>query len=456
LKMDGILIVDDEELILETMADALEMDGLGPIFTESDPRLVEQRIEEFSPGVMLLDLTMPGRSGLDVLESIRSTRPDIQVIVVTGNADVESAVTCLRAGASDYLIKAVERNRLVTAVKRALEIRDLERENHALRRYVLPESVSLESPFPYIISRDPGMLDILAYVRDIAVSTRPIMITGETGTGKELMARAAHESSGRTGSLVAVNVSGYDDSMFSDTLFGHVKGAFTGADVSRKGLIEEAAGGTLFLDEIGDLSEASQVKLLRLLDSGEFRPVGGDTVKRSRAVIVAATNKALEKPECGFRRDLFYRLSSHVVRLPSLSDRRNDIPSLVTRFIGEAAEEFEKPTITIDDAAMHLLSSRRYPGNIRELRSLVFDAVGRCKEKRLGLENFPSEGSVSTAIPGDVIWSDFLPTLRGVGEMLVNEAMQRSGRNQTAAAKLLGITQPALNKRLKKTALEDQ
>ncbi|MDT8299466.1 MAG: sigma 54-interacting transcriptional regulator, partial [Spirochaetaceae bacterium] len=303
--MDGILIVDDERLILETMADILEADGLGPILTEQDPFLVERHLEEFSPGVIILDLTMPGRTGLDVLESVRSARPDIQIIVVTGNADIESAVTCLRAGASDYLLKAVDRNRLVTAVRRALEIRDLERENQALRRRILPEQSESKSPFPYIVTRNTKMLNILAYIKDIAPSSRPILLLGKTGTGKELMARAVHESSRREGPLVAVNVSGYDDSMFSDALFGHVRGAFTGAEGTRGGLIEEASGGTLFLDEIGDLSTASQIKLLRLLDSGEYRQVGSDTLKRSNTVIIAATNKNLEDPDLGFRRDLF-------------------------------------------------------------------------------------------------------------------------------------------------------
>ena len=448
--MSGILLIDDETLILETMADTLEMEGFGPIFTETDPLRAEERIREAEPDLILLDLTMPKRNGLDVLTSVRSFRPDIQFIVITGNADIESAINCLKSGASDYLVKAVERNRLITAVRRALEVRELRKENTALRKQVGPDKIRSDSPFPFLITANPRMLNILEYVSDIATSPLPILIMGETGTGKELIARAVHEASGRPGPLVTVNVSGYDDSMLSDTLFGHQKGAYTGADTARRGLIEEAAGGTLFLDEIGELRGVTQVKLLRLLDSGEYRPVGGDTPRRSRTVVVAATNRDLENQRTDFREDLYYRLSSHVIKLPPLSDRREDIPALVHHFAASAARELRKPLPHISEEIMERLQSRNFPGNVRELRSLVFDTVARCKSECLDLEEPGGFGDCEASTSENVTWPEVLPSLRQAADLLVGEAMRRSGENQSAAARLLGISQPALNKRLKK------
>lgn len=449
--MPGILILDDEPMALDFMSTLLIHEGYERVYTERESLKLETWLDDPDIGVLLLDLYMPGRDGLDVLDIVRKSRPDIQVLIITGMNDVESAVKCLRAGASDYLVKAEDPNRLITAVRRAVEVRDLERENREFGHRIHEMKVETESPFDYIVTRDARMLELISYLKVVAASSRPMLITGETGTGKELMARAAHEASGRKGSFVPVNVSGYDDSMISDALFGHLPGAFTGAAGSRAGLIEEAALGTLFLDEIGDLSPATQIKLLRLLDSGEYRSVGDDQVKKSRAVIVAATNRALTGSDSEFRQDLYYRLSSHIIHLPQLADRCDDIPILTARFIRDAATEFGMSIPGISDDALQYLRSLSFQGNVRELRSLVFDAVIRSDGVRIHLQDFLKDPHPSSAEGAAIIWPNNLPTLKETGEALVNEALTRTNGNQSAAARLLGISQPALNKRLKKT-----
>lgn len=277
--------------------------------------------------------------------------------------------------------------------------------------------------------------------------------------GKELVARAVHSLSGNCGALVAVNVAGLDDTVFADTLFGHVRGAYTGAEQARRGMIEEASDGTLFLDEIGDLSIASQVKLLRLLQEGEYFPLGSDKPKRLKARVIVATHQDLRsKEEAGqFRRDLYYRLRTHQVMLPPLRERAGDLPLLIDYFLAEAAASLGKKKPTPPKELAQLLATYNFPGNVRELRAMVYDAVSVHRDRILSLDTFKKaigEHRGKEAAPPVLDRNLFagverLPTFSEAADLLVVEAMSRAGGNQTIASRLLCISQPALSKRLK-------
>jgi DNA-binding NtrC family response regulator len=461
------MIVDDEEPILLAIDTTLRMAGLSNVITCEDSRRVlgllsEQRIE-----LMLLDLNMPHMHGERLLDVVNRDYPDIPVIIVTGAVDVETAVRCIKAGAFDYVVKPVEEERLLTAVNRAISFQELKRENLALKRHILADTLERPEAFREIVTNNQKMFMIFQYVESISRTSQPVLIRGETGVGKELIARTLHHLSGLPGKFVAVNAAGLDDNVFSDTLFGHVKGAYTGADRTRNGLIEQAASGTLFLDEIGDLNHASQVKLLRLLQEGEYFPLGRDKPRNSDARIVAATNRNLSRLlETGeFRKDLNYRLRTHRIYIPPLRDRLDDIPLLVAHFLKEAARTLGKKKPTPSPELFTLLKTYSFPGNIRELQSMIIDAVSRHKSGVLSLQAFHShirrsqpENSwrttqateASKKSPSIVFAGPELPTIKQATDLLVQEAMKRANGNQSIAAGLLGISQQALSKRLKK------
>jgi DNA-binding NtrC family response regulator len=288
-----ILVVDDEPNIREGISGALAAAGLTNVVTCGDSRQVLPLLSAMSCSLVLLDLTMPFVSGSEILQSIRGEYPGIPVIIITGINEVETAVECMRKGAFDYLVKAVNSTTLVASVKRALELVSLTDENLSLKNKILSPSIANLRAFEGIVTRSPAMEGIFRYAEIVAPTGRTILIAGETGTGKELLAEAIHFLSGREGPLVKVNVAGLDDTMFTDALFGHRKGAYSGADESRKGLVESASRGTLFLDEIGDLQTQTQVKLLRLIDNGEYYPLGSDVLKKANCRIIAATNRPL-------------------------------------------------------------------------------------------------------------------------------------------------------------------
>ncbi|MGA8181988.1 MAG: sigma-54 dependent transcriptional regulator, partial [Desulfobacterales bacterium] len=318
-----IILVDDEEQALDSFEIALRSANMNHFVRCQDSRDVIPTLSSGEAEVMLLDLRMPHLSGEELLLKINSDFPEIPVIVITGANDVETAVKCMKHGAFDYMVKPVEKSRLVAGVKRAVELRELQRENRLLKAHVLSDKLERPEAFSEIVTHSAGMRSIFQYIEAISNSPRPVLVTGETGVGKELVAKAVHVLSDREGAFVAVNVAGLDDHVFGDTLFGHKKGAFTGADQARSGLIEQASEGTLFLDEIGDLSAPSQVKLLRLLQDGDFFPIGSDVAKKSSARIIVATNQDLDglKSSGIFRKDLYYRLCDHHIHVPPFRER---------------------------------------------------------------------------------------------------------------------------------------
>lgn len=458
-----VFLVDDEIQALDSFEIALRSANMNHFIRCQDSRDVMPTLSGREVEVMLLDLRMPHVSGEELLLKVNSDFPEIPVIIITGANDVETAVKCMKHGAFDYMVKPVEKSRLVSGVRRALELRELQKENRLLKAHVLSDKLEHPDVFSEIVTNSAGMRSIFQYVEAISKSPRPVLITGETGVGKELVAKAVHVLSHREGDFVPVNVAGLDDNVFSDTLFGHKKGAFTGADQARSGLIEQASGGTLFLDEIGDLSTPSQVKLLRLLQDGDFFPLGSDVAKGSNARIIVATNQDLDglKSSGRFRKDLYYRLCYHNIHVPALRERLEDLTILVEHFLEKASKTLDKKKPTPPDELTILLSTYHFPGNIRELESMVFNAVSSHKSGKLSMESFkshiyqkhPSFETESKQLLKEekvlLSFSEQIPTLKQAEQLLIDEAMKRAGGNQSIAALSLGITRQALNRRLR-------
>ncbi len=459
-----IVLVDDEADILMTSRVLLRTHGFGPVKTFQRGRELLPFLEKSGVGVVVLDVLMPELPGHKLLPEIKNRFPDIPVIMMTAVDNVETAVQCMHDGAFDYLVKPVEETRFLSCIERALERRAMEREIRALKGSLLAEGLQNPEAFSHILTRNGEMRAIFKYIEAVAHSKDPILVTGETGVGKELLVQAIHKASGRQGELVAVNVAGIDDNMFSDTLFGHRKGAFSGADQNRKGMVAQAEGGTLFLDEIGDLEHASQVKLLRLLQERKYHPLGSDLSQTTDARVVCATHRDLEeRMNAGtFRPDLFYRLSSHQVRLPALRERKEDIPLLVRYFLEEAAASLDKKVPTPPPELFQWLKSYAFPGNIRELHALVTDAVARHTAGVLSTDSFKKvirhrsntgEESVSPAVddtdanPFQTL-PDPLPTVEKTTRLLIQEALRRVDGNQRAAAALIGISRHTLMRRI--------
>lgn len=460
-----ILLVDDEEQFLLSAEYILNSVGIDNLKTENDSRKVMDAISSERFSVVVLDLYMPHVSGLELLPRITSENPGLPVIILTAVNDLETAVECMKNGAYDYIVKPVHKERLIGDIGKAIEYSEMKAEISLLRGYLLDGGLKQPGIFAPIITCNKSMHRIFQYIEATAGTSLPILITGETGTGKELAARAVHDSGGKKGKFVTLNVAGVDDTLFSDTLFGHVRGAFTGAEKDRKGLIEEAAGGTLFLDEIGDLCPESQVKLLRLLQERSYYPLGSDKLRSTDARIIAATNKNIkELADSGsFRKDLFYRLQAHHINIPPLRDRKEDIPLLVEYLIEKASAELGKIKPSYPGELISLLNNHSFHGNIRELEAMVYDAVSRHKSGVLSTASFrdkiiPDSENTETRDRGDLSVSDDcdgvsfgenLPTLKEADNCLIDEAMKRADGNQTLAARLLGISRNTLASRLK-------
>ncbi len=460
----GILLVDDEVPFLRSLSITLERSGgINNVYRCQDSRQVMKLIAEQDIGLVLLDLTMPHLLGETLLERIAEEHPEVAVIIISGMNQVETAVNCIKLGAIDYVVKTEEEDRLIGGIKRTIQVLELRLENQELRRRFLNDTLERPEAFADIVTGDKGMRSVFQYLESVAGSYQPVLITGESGVGKELIAHAIHTLSHRQGPLLAVNVAGLDDNVFADTLFGHRRGAFTGAHEVRSGMIEQAAEGTLFLDEIGDLSIASQIKLLRLLQEGEYYPLGSDKPKQLRARVVVATHRDLQAKQSSgkFRKDLFYRLRTHHVHIPPLRERKTDIPILLDHFLTEAAAAQGKHQPTVPRELPVLLANYAFPGNIREIKAMVYDAMSVHKSRMLSMERFkyamdlradhrPALSTVDYHEHETFVSSGPLPNLHDVMDLLIMEAMRRAEGNQSIASRLIGISQPALSKRLKK------
>ncbi|MBF0260478.1 MAG: sigma-54-dependent Fis family transcriptional regulator [Magnetococcales bacterium] len=462
-KPPQIVVLDDEEEILSSMKFLLRSHGIGPVTTLSDGRDLLTVLEQ-PTAVLLMDLRMSELSGMDLLPRVQESHPEIPVIIVTAVQEVDTAVACMKQGATDYLLKPVNVANLITTVRKARQMYDLRQHANALKDYLLGGNLKNPEAFAEIITQSPKMQAIFKYMESASRTGEPLLIIGETGTGKELFAQAFHRLRNRSGALVPVNVAGLDDHMFADTLFGHTKGAFTGAVGSREGLVAKAARGVLFLDEIGDLSESSQLKLLRLLQEKKYEPIGSDISRNADISIVAATNRNLKQRihEGKFRADLFYRLATHAITIPPLRERKEDLPLLLGRFIEDAARSMQlNPPPMPTPQLMNLLDCHDFPGNVRELRAMVLDAMANHKSGPLSMDAFRKAISPTPGLSGSrrdsnasreptLRWPEGQnpPTLKEAEAFLIAHALEKSNGNQGIAAIMLGLSRQALNQRM--------
>ena len=455
-----IVILDDDTGVLKRTERTLKFYNFNNIKIIDDVDELWEILKTEKVFIVILDLLMPKTDGYTVLEKMTAEYPSVFVIVSTALDEIDSAVRCMQAGAFDYVPKKAESERLIASINHAVQIDALKTDNRVLKDTLLNKSEINPQIFGHIITQDPVMVKIFQYIMNVAKTDKAILVTGESGTGKELIAQAIHKASERTGELVTVNIAGLDDNLFSDTLFGHKKGAYSGAGINRAGLIEKAAGGTLFLDEIGDLSMQSQVKLLRLIEQKKYYQLGSDEQKSTDALIVAATHKNLKDAveKGSYRADLYFRLETHNIVLPPLRERKGDIPFLVQHFVMRACKNFNKKVIRIPQEVYTLLNNYSFPGNIRELEGIISDAVSRLEGQVLTVESIANKIR-NTEVPllqkktiHDIFSSlEILPTLDDVQEALLAEALRRYNNNQGMAAQALGISRSALNRRVNKS-----
>jgi len=448
--LDGVIVVaDDEAVQRETVASVLREQGHTVHEAGGGERVLEL-VAAHTVDLVITDLRMPDLSGLDVVRRVKERQPDVAVVVVTAYGSVEGAVEAMRAGAADFLTKPVDLDHLELLVRRLLSHRDLVRENRALRRRLQQNSRGLR-----LLGEAPSLREVLARASRAAETDATVLILGESGTGKELLARTIHDLSARaTGPFVAVNCAALPETLLESELFGHVKGAFTGADRDHAGRIAQAAGGTLFLDEIGDVPPPVQVKLLRFLQDRRYTPVGGDGTVAADVRVVTATHRDLRAmiAEGAFREDLYYRLDVVNLRLPPLRERREDIPALVEHFLHRYAERYGRPARLVSREAMDALLKHDYRGNVRELENIVEQAVVLCRGEVIHSDDLPATVTRRTAEDGQLDPEGYAGDLPGFLERLERSIVQRTlvrcDGNQSAAARELGLTESGLRYKL--------
>ena len=444
-----ILVVDDEAAQRDAVAGFLRKQGYD-ILTANGVTETRAVLDAHTPSLILTDFMMGDGSGLDIVTQVRATLPDIPVIVMTAYGSVENAVEVMRAGAFDYLQKPIDLQELLFVIRRAEERFLLLSENRLLRRQ-LQEKHS----FAGIVSQSGEMEQVLSLAARVAQSKASVLIRGESGTGKELVAHAVHAASARSGKpFVVVNCAAIPESLFESELFGHEKGAFTGAERPRQGIFEQADSGTLFIDEVGDIPLPVQVKLLRALQSGEIQRLGADAVTRVDVRVVAATHRDLEQMmrDGAFREDLYYRLNVVSVRIPPLRERRQDILPLAEHFLGRYAEENGKKVDGLSREAADILLRHSFPGNVRELENLIQRAVVLSRGELITTRDFPS--SLHDREPhGDaprVEPSDLPLAVEQLEQSMIASALERTEGNQVKAAELLNISERMLRYKLSK------
>ena len=448
VKSFRILVVDDEPAQLELVDALLGKRGF-EVSLASDGReaLKQFRREPFD--LVLTDLKMPGLSGLELLEAVRAWNPEVPVIVMTAYATIETAVAALKAGAADYLTKPLNLDELLHRVQQVHDRQRLLTENRELRE-ALRERHRVEG----IIGESGRMQEVLSLVRRVAPSDATVLIRGESGTGKELIAKAIHYASPQaSGPLIAVNCAALPENLLESELFGHEKGAFTGAVATRKGRFELADGGSIFLDEIGDLPSHLQIKLLRVIQEREFERVGSSRSITVNVRVLAATHRDLEAlvREGRFRDDLYYRINVVTISLPPLKERREDIPLLINHFVRKFSQAHGKPIEGLTREARDLLLRYDYPGNVRELENLIERAVILTRDSVIGQADIPLSVQEPGAEPAEE--GGLTAAVEGLERRMIREALARAEGVQTRAAELLGISERVLRYKLKKHGL---
>ncbi len=435
-----ILIVDDEEIVRESLSGWLEKDGY-VVATAVDGRTALERVKESPWSILLVDLKMPGMDGLQVLEEARTLQPDLSIVMITAYATVETAVKAIKLGAYDYIVKPFDPEELSLMIQKIVRQQETVRENVILRK-----ALRHEYQFHDIVSTSSAMRNALELARAAAQTSSTVLILGESGTGKEVLARAIHAESPRNGGpFVAVSCAALTDTLLESELFGHEKGAFTGAVTRRKGTFEAANGGTLFLDEIGDISPKLQLDLLRVLEDRKFCRVGGTEVVEVDVRIIAATNRDLKEAVAAgrFRDDLFYRLHVIPITVPPLRDRREDLPLLVESLLERLSVELKRPIDGVSRDGMAMLMEYAFPGNVRELRNILERAMVVCPGPviQAGDLNLPAAAGRTD------------DSLESVERQHIARVLDHTGGNVSQAARLLDIDRVTLYNKIRKYRL---
>ena len=454
----SLLVIDDEPEIRESLETLLSMEGYA-IETAADARSGAERIERKSFDLVLLDVMLPDRSGLDLLEEIRSANPSLPIVMITAYGSVETAVQAMRRGASNYVTKPWDNERLLAEIGTLVSQQRLTEENLALKR-----TLKQRYSFSQIVGKSDAMQKVFDLVSQVAPTRATVLIQGESGTGKELIAKAIHANSPRAGRLfVPVNTGSLPVDLLESTLFGHVRGAFTSAVASKKGLFEVADHGTLFFDEIGTVGLETQTKLLRVLQEREFLALGSTETVKVDVRVLAATNVDLERlvQEGKFRDDLYYRLNVIVVHLPPLRDRKEDIPLLCEHFFRKYCEENTKPERRFSASALRVMLDYDWPGNVRELENSVERAVILSSDSEVGPELLPEQltrggkkGWGMWPALGEQPQGSLFEILEECERRIISEMLGRTHGNQTEAAERFQIPLSTLNQKIKRLNIE--
>ena len=440
----GILVVDDEERVRRLLSRLLSEEGYQVHAVASAEEALAE-LENTSYDLVLTDLVMSGMSGMELLERIRAQRPETGIIVITAHGTVDSAVDAMKKGAFHYLCKPFKLDEVRIFVQRALNQGQTQRELVGLRR-----EVQQRFEFSNIIGKSKAMQEVFELIRRVASSTSTVLIQGRSGTGKELVAKAIHyNSSRRNRPFVAVNCSAIVETLLESELFGHVKGAFTGAVANKKGLFEEAQGGTIFLDEIGEISPAIQVKLLRVLQDHEIRHVGSNQSIKVDVRLIAATNRDLEEAvqKKEFREDFYYRLNVVPIFLPPLRNRPEDIPPLVHHFVSKCASQAGANVTGVSKEAMRLLIQYSWPGNIRELENVIERAITLGAEGEIQVEDLPD----TLREEKQEAWLDSTPVELSMAEVEkahIERVLKHTGGQVSQAARILGIDRRTIYRKI--------
>jgi DNA-binding NtrC family response regulator len=443
-----ILVADDEKNIREGLREALMLDGY-EVATAADGREALDIANRGDIDLLITDLKMPRFSGEELLKSITTQFPTVPVIILTGHGTIETAVQAMHDGAYDFLTKPVNLDRLSLLVKRALATRELALQNRAMQ-----EELERRSGFASIIGRSAEMKQVFEMVRQVAPSRSSVLITGESGSGKEMIAEALHYNSPRKDKpFIKVHCAALTESLLESELFGHEKGAFTGAISRKRGRFELAHMGTLFLDEIGEINPNVQIKLLRVLEEKRFERVGGEETIEVDVRLIAATNRDLKEAisKGVFREDLYYRLNVVNIHIPPLRERKEDIPLLVAAFLKEFSQENGKPIEGIDPKARLALYNYSWPGNVRQLRNSVESAVVLCKGQTIGLEDLPP--NIRGESGGDSVRLSLGVSLADMEKEVIRSTLAREGGNKSRTAEILGIGRKTLHRKIEEYGL---
>ena len=458
-----ILVADDESKMRRVLQMLFEEDGYSVVQAENGEEALEQ-VSVSRPDLVICDMRMPRMNGIEVLRRVKAVHADLPVIIMTAYGEVKTAVEAMRLGAENYVTKPLDIEELRILASRAIEKRSLIKENIQLR-------AELDSRFQVsdIVGKSTKMQDIFQLIDQVAATNTTVLVTGESGTGKELVARAVHSKSPRSSRpFVVVNCAALSEHLLESELFGHVKGAFTGAHSDRRGRFELANRGTLFLDELALMSIPLQGKLLRVLQEREFEPVGSTETVKVDVRIIGATNKDLEGmlEDKAFREDLYYRLNVVEIHLPPLRERKEDIPSLVEHCITNFNRELGKNIKGVSEDGLKLLTEYDWPGNVRELENVIERAMVLGKPDSLGIDNFPSQITRlrqetdpaqsfynRLALPNDGL--SLTETVEEVEKRLIRQALERTNGNKTKAAGLLGVTRKIMRYKTEKYGLDE-